>query len=83
MKLLLIEDDIESAKYLMKGLKEQGYVIDHCANGKEGLFMAVSEKYDAMIIDRCGSLTTALIHGVFDCRYRTMPLITAVNDASV
>jgi two-component system OmpR family response regulator len=52
MKLLLIEDDIESAKYLMKGLKEQGYVIDHCANGKEGLFMAVSEKYDAMIIDR-------------------------------
>ena len=52
MKLLLIEDDIESAKYLMKGLKEQGYVIDHCANGKEGLFMAASEKYDAMIIDR-------------------------------
>jgi two-component system OmpR family response regulator len=52
MKLLLIEDDVESAKYLMKGLKEQGYVIDHCASGKEGLFMAASEKYDAMIIDR-------------------------------
>lgn len=52
MKLLLVEDDIESAKYLIKGLREQGYVIDHCANGKEGLFMAASEKYDAMIIDR-------------------------------
>lgn len=52
MKLLLIEDDIESAKYLIKGLREQGYVIDHCDNGKEGLFLAASEKYDAMIIDR-------------------------------
>lgn len=52
MKLLLVEDDKESAKYLMKGLREQGHVIDHCTNGKEGLFMAASEKYDAMIIDR-------------------------------
>src|SRR5271170_4747379 len=52
MKLLLIEDDKESAKYLMKGLREQGHVVDHCTSGKEGLFMAASEKYDAMIIDR-------------------------------
>lgn len=52
MKLLLIEDDKESAKYLAKGLREQGYVIDHCDNGKDGLFLAASEKYDAMIIDR-------------------------------
>jgi two-component system OmpR family response regulator len=52
MKLLLIEDDLESAKYLMKGLREQGYVVDHCDNGKDGLFMAAAEKYDAMIIDR-------------------------------
>lgn len=52
MKLLLIEDDKESAKYLVKGLREQGHVIDHSANGKDGLFMAASEKYDAMIIDR-------------------------------
>lgn len=52
MKLLLIEDDKEAAKYLGKGLREQGYVVDHCDNGKDGLFMAASEKYDAMIIDR-------------------------------
>ena len=52
MKLLLIEDDKESAKYLIKGLREQGYVVDHCDNGKDGLFMAASEKYDAMIVDR-------------------------------
>lgn len=52
MKLLLIEDDKESAKYLLKGLREQGYVADHAESGKDGLFMAASEKYDAMIIDR-------------------------------
>lgn len=52
MKILLIEDDKESAKYLLKGLREQGHVADHCVSGKDGLFMATSEKYDAMIIDR-------------------------------
>jgi len=52
MKILLIEDDIESAKYLVKGLKEQGYVVDHAAGGKDGLFLAATEKYDAMIVDR-------------------------------
>ncbi len=52
MKLLLIEDDIESAKYLIKGLREHGYVVDHAADGKDGLFMATTEKYGAMIIDR-------------------------------
>jgi two-component system OmpR family response regulator len=52
MKLLLIEDDTESAKYLLKGLREQGHVADHCASGKDGLFMATTEKYDALIVDR-------------------------------
>ncbi|MDE3016147.1 MAG: response regulator transcription factor [Pseudomonadota bacterium] len=52
MKILLIEDDREAAKYLLKGLREQNYVVDHCAGGKDGLFMAASGKYDAMIIDR-------------------------------
>ena len=49
MKLLLIEDDKESAKYLIKGLREHGYVVDHSVSGKDGMFMAASEKYDAMI----------------------------------
>lgn len=52
MKILLIEDDKESAKYLLKGLREQGHVVDHSVNGKDGLFMATTEHYDAMIIDR-------------------------------
>jgi two-component system, OmpR family, response regulator len=52
MKILVIEDDKESAKYLLKGLREQGHVADHCEGGKDGMFMAASERYDAMIIDR-------------------------------
>ena len=52
MKILLIEDDAEAAKYLAKGLREQGHVTDHATSGKDGLFLATTEKYDAMIIDR-------------------------------
>ncbi len=52
MKILIIEDDKEAAQYLAKGLREQGYVVDHAASGKDGLFLGASEAYDAMIIDR-------------------------------
>jgi two-component system, OmpR family, response regulator len=52
MKLLLIEDDLASADYIMRGLKEHGHVADHAADGKDGLFLAASGTYDAMILDR-------------------------------
>ena len=52
MRLLIIEDDCQAAEYLAKGLKESGYAVDHAANGNEGLYMALSEPYDALIVDR-------------------------------
>ena len=52
MRVLVVEDDSQVAAYLVKGLKEQGYNVDHAADGKNGLFLATSEDYDAMIIDR-------------------------------
>src|SRR5690348_7884122 len=52
MKILVIEDDKESAAYLVKGLGESGYVVDHAADGREGLFMATSGSYDGLIVDR-------------------------------
>ena len=52
MKLLLIEDDERMAEFILRGLKEHGHVADHAANGKDGLFLAASEKYDAVIADR-------------------------------
>jgi two-component system, OmpR family, response regulator len=52
MKLLVIEDDREAAAYIAKGLSESGYVVDHAGDGREGLFMATSGAYDALIVDR-------------------------------
>jgi len=52
MKILVIEDDAQAAAYLVKGLKESGHVVDHVADGKDGLFMAGSENYDVLIVDR-------------------------------
>lgn len=52
MKILVIEDDRATADYLVKGLKEAGHVVDHADNGRDGLFLAASEPYDALIVDR-------------------------------
>ena len=52
MKLLLIEDDVRMAEFILRGLKEHGLVADPAAHGKDGLFLAASEKYDAVIADR-------------------------------
>jgi two-component system OmpR family response regulator len=52
MRVLVVEDDPEVAAYLVKGLKEQGHNVDEAADGKNGLFLANSEDYDVMIIDR-------------------------------
>jgi two-component system OmpR family response regulator len=52
MKVLLIEDDERAAAFSLKGLRENGYVVHHAADGTEGLFLAGSERYDALIVDR-------------------------------
>ncbi len=52
MRILVIEDDHETATYVIKGLRENGHVVDHAADGKTGLLMAGTEAYDALIVDR-------------------------------
>jgi two-component system OmpR family response regulator len=52
MKLLVVEDDRETASYLEKGLSESGYTVDSACNGPEGLFLATSSSYDAIVLDR-------------------------------
>lgn len=52
MRILLIEDDQQAASYLVKGLAESGYVIDHAADGEQGLNLALSETYDILVVDR-------------------------------
>ncbi len=52
MRILLIEDDQEAARYVAKGLGESGFVVDHAADGPRGLMMATSEPYDVLVVDR-------------------------------
>jgi two-component system OmpR family response regulator len=51
MRILLVEDDIKIASFIVKGLKEAGFVVDHVADGEAGFDLASSESYDATIID--------------------------------
>lgn len=52
MKLLLIEDDQETARHIQRGLTESGHTVDHADNGDDGYVMASGEGYDAIVVDR-------------------------------
>lgn len=52
MKLLLVEDDIATADYVRQGLIELGHACDHSATGIDGLTSALTNRYDAIILDR-------------------------------
>src|SRR5580693_1811671 len=52
MKLLLVEDNERVSQFVVKGLQEAGHVADHADNGRDGMFLASSEHYDVIIMDR-------------------------------
>lgn len=52
MKLLLVEDNERVARFVRKGLTEAGHTVDHADNGRDGMYHAVSETYDAIVMDR-------------------------------
>ena len=52
MRILVIEDDSSVAEFVCGGLRQAGHNVDHADNGKDGLFLATTEDYDALIIDR-------------------------------
>src|SRR5581483_8461485 len=52
MKILLVEDNERVAQFVRKGLSEAGHTVDHAETGRDGLFLAGSEPYDAIILDR-------------------------------
>ncbi|OGP91984.1 MAG: DNA-binding response regulator [Deltaproteobacteria bacterium RBG_16_47_11] len=51
MRILLVEDDLKIASFIVKGLRAAGYAVDHAADGEEGLHLALTEPYDTAIID--------------------------------
>jgi len=52
MRILIIEDDLEAASFMVKGLEESGYTVDQSGDGEEGLAMAGACTYDLLIVDR-------------------------------
>lgn len=51
MRILIIEDELKTASYLTRGLKDSGYVVNAVHNGKEGLFLASEYHFDLIILD--------------------------------
>jgi two-component system OmpR family response regulator len=52
MKVLLVEDNERVSRFVTKGLHEAGHAVNHADNGRDGMFLAASESYDAIIMDR-------------------------------
>lgn len=52
MKVLVVEDDAETAAYVARGLKEQGHGVDVAADGRDGLFLALDQSFDVIVMDR-------------------------------
>ncbi|WP_198264612.1 response regulator [sulfur-oxidizing endosymbiont of Gigantopelta aegis] len=86
MRILLIEDDISVADFIIKGLGENNHVVDHQADGKEGLFFATTENYDVMIVDRMlpgieglTIIRTIRASNIKNPRYYTKPINKGVD----
>ncbi|WP_338665726.1 response regulator transcription factor [Pararoseomonas sp. SCSIO 73927] len=52
MRILLVEDDPEVARFVRRGLTEAGHSVEHRDNGKDGLFAAAGETFDLLVLDR-------------------------------
>ena len=52
MRILVVEDDKDVAGFVVRGLREAGHTVEHADNGRDGLFLAASEAFDAVVLDR-------------------------------
>jgi two-component system OmpR family response regulator len=51
MRVLVVEDDAKIASFVVKGLKQSGFAVDHCPDGEEGHILASTTSYDAAVVD--------------------------------
>lgn len=51
MRILVIEDDLETASFILSGLKRSGFAVDHAADGEKGLELILGYPYDVLVID--------------------------------
>lgn len=52
MRILLIEDDRETREFTQRALDQDGHAVDVAADGRQGMFLATTERYDAIVLDR-------------------------------
>jgi two-component system OmpR family response regulator len=52
VRILVVEDDAETANYLVGGLEEEGHAVTRAGNGRDGLFHAMTETFELLIVDR-------------------------------
>jgi two-component system OmpR family response regulator len=52
MRLLIVEDDRNTREFIERALRESGYTVDATGNGRDGLFMATTEPFDLLLLDR-------------------------------
>jgi two-component system, OmpR family, response regulator len=51
LRLLLVEDDKKIASFIVKGLRQEGFVVDHAIDGEDGLNLALNKPYDVAVVD--------------------------------
>jgi two-component system, OmpR family, response regulator len=51
MRILVVEDDHKIASFIIGGLRQEGHAVDRADNGEDGLHLALTEPYDALVID--------------------------------
>lgn len=52
MRILLVEDDVQVAEHVLKGLRAAGHNLQHVADGREGLLLAAGGEFDVIVLDR-------------------------------
>jgi len=84
VKILVVEDNERVARFVTRGLSEAGHTVDHAASGRDGLFLAASERFDVIVLDRMlpGNIDgLAIIEALRKAGNRTPILIlSALND---
>ncbi len=51
-RILVVEDDVDTADYVTKGLRETGFTVEHVLDGRDGLYLGSSSSFDAIVMDR-------------------------------
>ena len=82
-RILLIDDELRILNFLARGLRTEGFQVDMASDGSEGLHLAVTERYDLVILDLLmpGLDGTSVLRGILDQRpNQSVVVLSALTD---